>query len=122
MSENTMAENDNKELTAAIKKALAESKGVYLHKFKKPFIWLNEELESMAFDFESLTGRDMQAIEREMALLGTSVLVPTMSGEFLLRMASRAAGIGYDAILAMPISDAAAIRTKARNFLLKSEL
>lgn len=116
------AEKSENELDRAVAEAMAEEAATYVHTFKKPFLWMGKTYETMAFNFEDLTGRDMQAIEREMSVLGQAVVSPALSGEFLIRMAGRAAGIGVDAILAMPISEAAAIRTKARSFLLRSEL
>jgi hypothetical protein len=117
-----MPESSENELDRAIAEAEADAVSTYVHHFKKPFLWMGQEYETMAFNFEDLTGRDMQAIEREMSMMGQAVVSPALSGEFLLRMAARAAGIGVDAILAMPIHEAATIRTKARSFLLRSEL
>lgn len=113
---------DGAELDAAITEA-ADAEGGYLHKFKKPFLWQGKEYDTLLFDFESLSGRDMNNIERELAITeGITVISPTMSGPFLMNMAAKAAGIGYDMLLAMPIFEANRIRSKARSFLLSSEL
>ena len=113
---------DGAELEAAITEA-ADAEGGYLHKFKKPFLWQGTEYDTLLFDFESLSGRDMNNIERELAITeGITVISPTMSGPFLMNMAAKAAGIGYDMLLAMPIFEANRIRSKARSFLLSSEL
>lgn len=113
---------DGAELDAAIAEA-TDAEGGYLHKFKKPFLWQGKEYETLLFDFESLSGRDMNNIERELAITeGITVISPTMSGPFLMNMAAKAAGIGYDMLLAMPIFEANRIRSKARSFLLSSEL
>lgn len=113
---------DGTELDAAITEA-ADAEGGYLHKFKKPFLWQGKEYDTLLFDFESLSGRDMNNIERELAITeGITVISPTMSGPFLMNMAAKAAGIGYDMLLAMPIFEANRIRSKARSFLLSSEL
>mgnify|MGYP000010656769 FL=1 len=62
------------------------------------------------------------------------VIVPTFSGQYLIRMAARACTttlttpdgksrrIGVDVIQALPIGDYNRIRSKARTFLLASEL
>lgn len=112
------------ELDQAIEEAveLDENSGTYVHLFRRPFKWEGKEYDELAFNFESLTGRDLVAIEREMAMSGQVVMSPAMSGEFLIRMAARACGLGIDVIQAMPISDVATIRAKARTFLLRAEL
>ncbi len=121
MSEKTTTIN-NEEFEQA--KTEAETAvGGYTHHFKRPFVWQEKEHKSLHFDFEGLTGRDMVNIEKEIAMTeGINVVVPALSTPFLLAMAARACGLGVDALHAMPISDANAIRAKARNFLLNSEL
>lgn len=110
------------ELDAAMAEA-KDAEGGYTHKFKKPFLWQGKEHATMHFDFEDLTGGDMIAIEKELAITeGVTVITPTMSGPFLVAMSAKAAGIGYDMMTAMPIFEANRIRAKARNFLLSSEL
>lgn len=110
------------ELDAAMAEA-KDAEGGYTHKFKKPFLWQGKEYTTMHFDFEDLTGGDMIAIEKELAITeGVTVITPTMSGPFLMAMSAKAAGIGYDTMLAIPIFEANRIRAKARNFLLSSEL
>lgn len=120
MSENNAI--DSKEFEEAKVQAKTAAGG-YTHTFKKPFVYMEKEHTSLHFDFESLTGRDMINIEKEIAITeGINVVVPVLSTPFLLAMAARACGLGVDVLQAMPISDANAIRTKARNFLLNSEL
>lgn len=110
------------ELDAAMAEA-KDAEGGYTHKFKKPFLWQGKEYTTMHFDFEGLTGGNMTAIEKELAITeGVTVIAPTMSGPFLMAMAAKAAGIGYDMMMAMPIFDANKIRAKARNFLMSAEL
>ena len=110
------------EMDAAMAEA-KEAEGGYTHKFKKPFLWQGKEYTVLHFDFESQTGGDMIAIEKELAITeGVTVISPAVSGPFLMAMAAKAAGIGYDTMMAMPIYDANRIRSKARSFLLSSEL
>ena len=119
MSENTIGAKEFDEAKAEAKSAI----GGYTHTFKKPFSWQGNEYTSLHFDFENLTGRDMINIEKEIAMTeGVNVIVPALSTPFLLAMAARACGLGADALQNMAISDANAIRSKARNFLLNSEL
>ena len=67
---------------------------------------------------------DGLAIENEMQQLGKAVIVPTFSGEYLIRMAAKACTIpiGADAFENMSLSDYNKIRSAARSFLLNSEL
>lgn len=120
---NAAATVDAEELTAA-EKAAAESGYIFTHKFNRPFTFEDQTYEKLTFDWGSLTGEDGLAIENEMQTLGKPVIVPTFSGEYLVRMAARACttAISQDAIRAMPISDYNKIRSAARSFLLKSEL
>lgn len=106
----------------------------YTHKFKKPVTIEGCTIAELTFDFSKLTGADSLAIEDELQTLNKPVIVPTFSGQYLTRVAARACTtalitpdgrerrIGADAIMALPISDYNRIRSKARSFLLASEL
>ena len=106
----------------------------YVHKLKKPFTFEGCTIEELSFDFDRLTGNDSLAIEDELQAMNKPVIVPTFSGQYLIRMAARACTttlttpdgkirrIGVDVIQALPISDYNRIRSKARTFLLASEL
>lgn len=114
---------DEKELEVAEKMA-EEEKYQYVHKFKKPFQYDGKTFEELTFNWEKLTGYDGLAIENELQSLGKPVVIPSLSGDYLVRMAARASmdGIGEDMISAMPIRDYNKIRSEARSFLLKTEL
>lgn len=92
----------------------------YVHRFKEPFRYNGKELEQLTFHFGQLTGGDALAIEDELAMLGKTIISPTFSGQFLIRMAARASQppVGADAFRSMNISDYNQIRNKARSFLL----
>lgn len=111
------------ELAAAEQEA-ETSVSTFVHIFPMPFTYEGKTYEQLTFDWGKLTGNDALAIENEMQALGKPVIVPTFSGEYLVRMAARACTtrIGQDVIRAMPISDYNRIRGAARSFLLKSEL
>lgn len=96
----------------------------YVHEFGKPFVYDGNTYERLTFDWGTLTGRDGLAIENELQALGKPVIIPSFSGEYLLRMAVRACDkpIGADAFELMSLSDYNRIRSSARSFLLKSEL
>lgn len=114
---------DDKEYAVAQQEA-ESSADVYTHTFRKPFTFEGKTYTELSFDWGRLTGDDALAIENELSALNMPVIVPTFSGPYLIRMASRACTerIGEDTIRAMPIYDYNRIRSSARNFLLKSEL
>lgn len=112
--------NDN-EITAA-EQAAAESESLYTHTFATPYTYGEKTYEKVTFDFGKLTGSDCLAIEAELQMLGKPLIAPEFSGEFLVRMAARAAGVGADVLTAMPMADYNRIRSRARSFLLKSGL
>lgn len=122
---------------AAAETAAKDEEGntsAYVHKLKKPFTFEGCTIEELSFDFDRLTGNDSLAIEDELQSMNKPVIVPTFSGQYLIRMAARACTttlttpdgrarrIGADVIQALPIGDYNRIRSKARTFLLTSEL
>ncbi len=120
-----MSENQNidpKEFEVA-KKEAESSTDTYVHKLKKPLIYDDKTYTELTFEWDTLTGNDALSIEIEMQQLGKPLIVPTFSGEYLIRVAARACTvpIGSDAFLKMPIADYNRIRSAARSFLLKTE-
>ena len=113
---------DPDELSAALDE-MSESSTTYVHVFKKPLQYNGQEILSVSFDFEKLTGKDGLEIERELQALGKVAVVPALSGEYAIRMASRASTpkIGADAFPTMSLRDYNKIRSMARSFLLASE-
>ena len=109
---------------AVAEKEAVNSDYTYTHKFRKPFEYQGKVYNELTFEWGKLTGKDGLAIENELQQLGKAVIVPTFSGEYLIRIAARActAPIGADAFEIMPIADYNKIRSAARSFLLKSEL
>lgn len=107
-----------------VAKKEAETSGEsYTHVFRKPFGYMDKTYNELTFDWDKLTGNDALAIENELQQLGKPVIVPTFSGEYLIRLAAKACtvSIGSDAFMRMPIGDYNKIRSKARSFLLRSE-
>lgn len=94
--------------------------GVYSHKFRKPFEFEGKKYVTLDFHFENLTGRDVITIENEMQANNEYALDPLLSRSFQSKMASRAGGIGSDALEAMPIQEFNRITNAARNFLIDS--
>ena len=112
----------NAEEFAVAAKEAAESKNVYVHKFTKPFTYEGKTYKELTFAWDDLSGNDYLAIESEMASLGKVVITPEFSGEFIIRMASKACTekIGSDLLGVIPFKDFNMIRGKARSFLLSS--
>ena len=114
---------DEKEFDAAIAEARANDVSVITIKLKKPVKYNNKEYTELSFDFDKLTGMDGLAIEEELQMLGKAVIVPTLSGPYLVRMAARACTekIGADIFNYLSLKDFNRIRDTARSFLLRSE-
>jgi hypothetical protein len=109
---------------AVAEKEAVNSDYTYTHKFRKPFEYQGKTYNELTFEWGKLTGKDGLAIENELQQLGKAVIVPTFSGEYLIRIAARACTVplGADVFEIMPIADYNKIRSAARSFLLKSEL
>ena len=70
-------------------KAVEGNASAYVHKLKKPFTFEGCTIEELSFDFDRLTGNDSLAIEDELQSMNKPVIVPTFSGQYLIRMAGR---------------------------------
>lgn len=114
---------DEKELKAA-KQEAEEKEDIYsyTHELKREFECEGKKYKSIHFDWGKLTGNDGLAIENEMQAFGTPVVIPSLSGGYLIRMAARASGVPANVLLELPIREYNKIRSEARSFLLKSEL
>lgn len=114
---------DENELNAARAEAQKKDIAHLTVKFKKPVKYNNKEYNELSFDFDKLTGMDGLAIEEELQMLNKAVIVPALSGEYLIRMAARACTekIGADIFNYMSLKDYNRIRSAARSFLLQSE-
>lgn len=104
----------------ADKNANTGASDTYIHKFKKPFEYEGNKYTSINFYFGKLTGRDMLKIESEMQASNEYAIDPLLSRNYLCKMASRAGGIGSDALESMPARDFNQITNAARNFLIDS--
>lgn len=119
---NTTAVDEN-ELEAAREEARKSDVALFEIEFKKPVTYNGKEYSKLAFDFDKLTGLDGLAIEEELQMMNKAVIVPALSGEYLVRMAARACTerIGADIFNYMSLKDYNRIRSAARSFLLQSE-
>ena len=97
--------------------------GAYTHIFKKPFQWEGKTYGQLTFDFESLKGKDILAVERELAAKNIFTVVRSLNVEFQIRIASRACTekIGTDALEAMPIKDVERILNRVRGFFASAD-
>lgn len=114
---------DEAELEAAREEARRNAVKFFEIEFKKPIKYNNKEYAKLSFDFDKLTGLDGLAIEEELQMMNKAVIVPALSGEYLIRMAARACTerIGADIFNVMPLRDFNRIRSAARSFLILSE-
>ena len=114
---------DETELEAAREEARKSNVALFEIEFKKPVKYDGKEYSKLSFDFEKLTGRDGLAIEEELLTMNKAVIVPSLSGEYLVRMAAKACTekVGADIFDYMPIKDYNRIRSAARSFLILSE-
>lgn len=114
---------DEKELEAARQEARKNNVAQFEIEFKKPVKYNNKEYAKLSFDFDKLTGLDGLAIEEELQMMNKAVIVPALSGEYLVRMAARACTerIGADIFNYMSLKDYNRIRSAARSFLILSE-
>jgi hypothetical protein len=120
----TAGHDINPDEFSVAEKEAETGESVYTHKFKTPYDYQGKPYSELTFNWGKLTGRDGLAIENEMQQLGKALVAPVFSGEYLVRMASRACTepLGADAFDGMPLFDYNKIRSAARSFLLQSEL
>ena len=103
----------------------------YTHYFKRPFTYEGRTVETLTFDWDTLSGRDSLAIERDLRTKNITLVIPAYTGEYLVGMAARACVdrteegkrfVGTDMIQAMPLGDFQQITKQARNFLIRAGL
>lgn len=82
-----------------------------------PFEWCGKVYTQISMNFEELTGRDMEAIDDEIGVMGLRGLVPAYSRMYQRMLASRASGVPSDVIEHLPLVDYNAVITAAQNFL-----
>ena len=61
----------------------------YTHYFKRPFTYEGRTVETLTFDWDTLSGRDSLAIERELRTKNITLVIPAYTGEYLVGMAGR---------------------------------
>ena len=102
---------------------------VYTHEFKKPVTYEGRTYEQLSFDWDSLSGRDSVAIERE--LLNRQIVVASaeFTPEYLASMAARACtyrtedgfrAVTTNMLYALPLREFRQICKAARSFLFRA--
>ena len=92
-------------------------------KLKSPVLYNGNTVEILSFDWGKLTGKDALAIESELSRSGIPVVVPGLTGQYIIRAAARACTqkIGIDIFEDMSLTDYNRVRSATRSFLMKSE-
>ena len=94
--------------------------GAYVLMLAKPYTYEDKTYKKIVFDFESLIGEDLVDIETEMTAVGEFALSPEISTSFLYRLAAKAANVGSDVILHLPIREFGKVKNKAQSFLVST--
>ena len=94
--------------------------GAYVMNLARPYTYEDKTYKKFVFDFENLIGEDLVDIETEMTAVGEFALSPEISTSFLYRLAAKAAGVGSDVILHLPIREFGKVKNKAQSFLVST--
>lgn len=92
--------------------------GVVTVVLSEPMTFCEETYTKLELDFEGLTGKDMEAIDDELASMGVIIPNPNISHKYQRILAARAAGVPSDMIERLPLRDYQKITMAARSFLL----
>ena len=86
-------------------------------KLSKPLTFEEKTYEVLTLDLESLTGADMEQVEREFAALGQFSGMVETSKIFLAMLAARAAGVRVDLVKKLPLKDYSKLTMQGQTFL-----
>lgn len=97
----------------------------YTLKLRRPIRYDGQEIAELHFDFDLLTGKDSREVQRELNRKGISVLVQSVTEEFMRPMAARACTdelpdgrkIGADVFDLMTVGDVNRVLARLRRFL-----
>ena len=127
--EPTTIEKNAEQAEQAEAEALTEEdSGIYTHEIKRPFTYEGRTYEHLTFDWESLSGKDSVAIERELLNRNIAVVHAGFTPEYLAAMAARACtyrnedgfrAVTTNMIYALPLGEFRKICIAARNFLFR---
>ena len=126
----TLEKNAEQAEQAEAEALTEEDSGIYTHEFKRPFTYEGRTYEQLSFDWESLSGKDSVAIERELRGVNVTVVLAEFTPEYLTAMAARACTyrseedfhtVKAETLYALPLRDFRQICGAARRFLMRSE-
>ena len=80
--------------------------------------WEGKTYTELTMDYEGLTGRDMEAIDDELAAMGVVVANPNINHRYHRLLAARAAKVPSDMLRTLPLRDYQKVTMTARSFLL----
>mgnify|MGYP004515487849 CR=1 FL=1 len=97
--------------------------GVFTLHLVRPIEHEGKTYTDLTFDFDSLSGNDSLAIERELQMLGHTVIVANFDSEYLIRVCVKACTepLGIDALGKLSIRDFNRLRNTVRGFLSRKE-
>lgn len=88
------------------------------YKFNKPYNFEGKDYESISFDLDALTGRDIAAAKREFAATGNFSAVPAADSEFCALVLARACKLPKEFFDGLPAKEYCALTQQVTNFLL----
>ena len=105
------------------KKSAAINYAAFVMPLAKPLVHDEKTYTELTYNFEDLSGNDSLAIERELQMLGHTVIVANFDSEYLIRVCAKActAPIGIDALGKLCIRDFNRLRNTVRGFLSRRE-
>lgn len=88
-------------------------------KLKKPFALDGEEVETITYDLDSLTGNDIEQAITELAKKGVIVAMVETDQRYHAMLFAIAAGISYEDVARLPAKDYSKATTAVRDFFLE---
>lgn len=86
-------------------------------RLSKPMEYMGKTYVELTLAFDELAGRDMEAIDDELAAMNIIIVNPNISHKYHRILAAKAAGVPSDMIELLPLRDYQRITAAARNFL-----
>lgn len=105
------------------KKNAAIDYAAFVMQLARPLVHDEKTYTELTFNFEDLSGNDSLAIERELQMLGHTVIVANFDSEYLIRVCVKACTekLGLDALGKLSIRDFNRLRNTVRGFLSRKE-
>lgn len=102
---------------------ITTSYAAFVMQLARPLVHDEKTYTELTFNFEDLSGNDSLAIERELQMLGHTVIVANFDSEYLIRVCVKACTekLGLDALGKLSIRDFNRLRNTVRGFLSRKE-